>query len=167
MATTKFNSDRILWVDDDPKERFIYEEYILTNEDNWIIKWANSVFEGVTALSETPFQVLILDQMLPPKELSESAEIWGGYYLLCWLRLSKEQLKNTLENHRSHPKWLCNFPSPLESNRNIPVILLSAYHDEKVLKETHSISREEEKIVYFSKPIEIERVRKHLAEFRN
>jgi CheY-like chemotaxis protein len=166
MAIIKSNSDRILWMDDDPKERFIYEKYILTNEDNWEIEWANTVFEGVNALSKTPFKAILLDQMLPPKELSEDAEIWGGYYLLCWLRLNKNQLRSALETHRRLPKWLGDSPSPLESNRDIPVILLSAYHDERVLEETRLMNRKEEKIVYLSKPIEIERVRKHLEEFR-
>lgn len=165
MMISESKNNRILWVDDDPKERFIYEEYILVNEDKWTIEWAKSVFEGVNALSKTPFKAIILDQMLPPKESGEDAEIWGGYYLLCWLRLHKDKLKNILESHQSHPNWLENSASPLESNRDIPVILVSAYHDETVLEETRSIAQGD-KICYFSKPIEIEGVRNHLKEFR-
>jgi CheY-like chemotaxis protein len=118
----------LLWVDDDGPDRFLYEEYMLTRR-GWSVVWATSIRDALEKLGNGEFNALLLDQMLPldPGPLAP-ADVWGGCLLLYWLR-GKDW--PSAAPQAGEPDVFRSV-APLESNRSIPVIIVSAFHDDEV-----------------------------------
>jgi CheY-like chemotaxis protein len=125
----------LLWVDDDGRERFLYEEHLLSRR-GWVIQWAKSVREAIDKLQGACFDAVLLDQMLPlePGAL-DSTDVWSGCLLLYWLR---------------------GMPGPSSAPP-----ALEAFHDDEV---TAAIKAAGSAVPMVSKPIDAEKLLPILGE---
>lgn len=148
---------KVLWVDDDDPERFVYERYRI-EKDGWDVTWARDVGEAAEALATDRFDAMILDQMIAGNGVEEQFVIWAGCYLLRWLRGAAP----TSQRRPGETPWseLVRL-SPEERNRKLPVAILSAYHDPDVLRETQAASEQDHKALFLGKPVK----EKELLEF--
>lgn len=145
---------RLLWVEDDPPERFIHEQRVLEEEDDIEVSWARSVASAAQILCEDVYHALVLDQMLPMAE-GESVTIWGGCCLLHWLRGNTEEFSATANDERpALPRG-----NPLDDNREVPVIIVSAFVDDEVLETTKKASNHDSVIARILKPLDKVRLR--------
>lgn len=161
----QLEKNRLLWIDDDPRERFVFEEHVLTEHDNWDITWAPTVLDAMKSLSQKTFHAIVLDQMLPIESMQMAPEIWGGCYLLHWLRngraINNRYLHNRLKGSDPiHKKYM-----PIEKNKRMRLFILSASHDEDVLKETRKASEFDVDLQFHSKPVEADTLRERLKNF--
>ncbi len=149
-------SPNLLWADDGAR-RFRYERLMLRRA-GWSTEWAIDARDAAHALSETPFDILVLDQMLPYDHVSESEQIasrpWGGCLLLYWLR--GRQLPG-------HAPAVSDYSSlhgvqPLTVNRSLPVVVVSAYYDEEIAETMRNTSSLEAPLRFFPKPVDIQEV---------
>jgi len=156
MKTNK----KILWVDDDPQERFSYYIDELTDVDGWHIDWASTVIEAMSMLHSDTYEVILLDQMLPIKNKIDQIENWGGCFLLYWLRGAWENFNQTIykPEFEKYSNYDYGIP-PKPGNKDIPVILVSALNDAQLLKETEKANQRKEVIQLISKPIDINQLR--------
>ncbi len=138
----------VLWVDDDDPERFVYERYLL-ERDGWVVTWARDVAEAADALSRNHFDAMILDQMIAGNGVEEQSVIWAGCRLLRWLRSSPP----SSQRGKNAPWPALLTIRPDESNRHLPVAILSAYHDADVLRETLAASEQDAKAPFLGKPV--------------
>jgi len=119
------DSKTLLWVDDDGKERFLYEQYNLEKR-GWSITWSLTVLEAARNLEEKPFDAVLLDQTLPPQRYEDEPSYWGGCALLYWLR-GGERLQDTTDFD------FLGELTPRGHNQNIGVTLVSAFYDDQVM----------------------------------
>ena len=148
----------LLWIDDDAPERFKHEDRLLSRA-GWDITWANSAKAGAEALRDKPFEVVLLDQMLPWSEDSlgkEPEEVWAGCLLLFWLR---NQGRPSKAPPREAFEGLYTM-KPLKTNRKVPVILGSAYYDDEIMA---SLLEIEPELPEIPKPIDCNRLLELLA----
>lgn len=139
----------VLWVDDDDPDRFVYERYLL-ERDGWKVTWARDVAEAANALSHERFDAMILDQMIAGNGVEEQSVIWAGCRLLRWLRGTDPPSSQ----RRDDPTWpALQTLAPHDANRQVPVAILSAYHDADVLRETQSASEQDRKAPFLGKPV--------------
>lgn len=140
---------RLLWTDDDPPGRFEYEAFILEDE-GWEIRWAPDVTAAAIALSKDSFDAMILDQMLPYEALRKGDPLWGGCLLLRWLRGKAPPPNVSLD-----PTGPLTRLTPGADNRDIPVVVVSAFHDPKVEAAMRDASELDRGLVMVPKPIDI------------
>jgi CheY-like chemotaxis protein len=145
MAQKRQN--RLLWVDDDKPDKFLYEQMILKNE-GWDIRWATTVVEAARTLSDERYQALLLDQMLPYEE-DKRPDVWSGCLLLRWLRQAELRTGNELEENYLELHEL----KPLRENTSMEVIVVSAYADETVEQEMRSASERDRNLLFEPKPV--------------
>lgn len=134
----------LLWVDDDGPARYSYELAML-KKDDWTVDWAHSSLEAIESLSVQEYHGVITDNTHPWKPSSDLLR-WGGFHMLQWLRVDAES-------------WDENFPFgedleglvPLPSNRQVPVLILSAFYDEEVVKKIDSMPGGDE-VSWMAKP---------------
>ncbi len=139
----------VLWVDDDDPERFVYERYCL-ERDGWKVTWARDVAEAAKALSRERFDAMILDQMIAGNGVEEQFVIWAGCRLLRWLRGSDPPAAH----HREDTPWpALQRLVPHDANKQLPVAILSAYHDADVLRATQGASEQDRKALFLGKPV--------------
>ena len=139
----------VLWVDDDDPERFVYERYCL-ERDGWKVTWARAVAEAAKALSRERFDAMILDQMIAGNGVEEQFVIWAGCRLLRWLRGSDPPAAH----HREDTPWSAlQRLVPHDANKQLPVAILSAYHDADVLRATQGASEQDRKALFLGKPV--------------
>jgi len=151
---------RLLWIDDDGPGRFPYEERQL-KKGGWEVSWAPGVYEGARSLGASAFDVLLLDQMLPwSAELRSSEEVWAGCLLFYWLRGKGRPHKMPPRDQFSHLQEMV----PLSANRDLPVIVISAFFDDEIFSALHEI---EPQLRDFSKPIDFKRLRQALDDLRD
>lgn len=72
-----------MWVDDDGSERYPYEVSQIEKEGYEVV-WARSGQEAELALTQSRYEVILLDQQLPWHR-SQPSVVWGGVFLLAWL----------------------------------------------------------------------------------
>lgn len=157
-SKTTNNAPQLLWVDDDERERF-EGEIAAVVADGWSITWAANVPEAARLLSKRRFDAVLLDQMIAgPYGVEARVVVWGGCRLLHWLRGSREE-----PWHGDDPSWeaLARL-RPLARNRTALVALVSAYHDDEVLRATRAASPEDAHLLLFSKPIDLAGLRRFL-----
>ncbi len=156
-------SIHILWVDDDPQDRFKYEIELIKKEFKYKLEWTETIQEAAQKLNDTPYSALILDQMLPPKH-GDRPDIWGGCTLLYWLR-GKETApwgdKPRPETHLDPSEvktdlWssINNIGEPNIKNSNIKTVIVSAFHDDDVHEKLSEASTQDKKISFIDKPID-------------
>jgi CheY-like chemotaxis protein len=148
----------LLWIDDDAPERFMYENFVLS-QNGWEITWATSAEAGAEALRDRPFKVVILDQMLPWSTNGlgrDLAEVWAGCLLLAWLR-DKRRPSKAPPREAFERLYTMN---PLGANRTVPVILGSAYYDDEIMASLFEI---EPQLPQVPKPIDCSRLLEILA----
>ncbi len=152
---------RLLWVDDDPPERFVYEKGVLEEEDRWNIRWARTLSEAVGFLSSEDFDALILDQMVCGDEIS--VPIWGGCRLLHWIRGTQYENGQAPWPADEAADRVFEGRHPLASNQSLPAIILSGYHNKDVLDATRKASHQDSTIQFLGKPVDLAALR-HLLE---
>lgn len=140
----------VLWVDDDDPDRFVYERYIL-ERDGWKVTWARDVAEAAKALSNERFDAMILDQMIAGNGVEEQFVIWAGCRLLRWLRGT--DAPSSQQRRQDVPWPALQRLAPHDQNRQLPVAILSAYHDADVLRATQGASEQDRKALFLGKPV--------------
>ncbi len=149
MSETK---RRLLWIDDDGPGRYEYERYLVERE-GWSLVWAENVLDAVKHLAAVPFDALVVDQMLPfDIEDRGFPEPWGGCLVLRWLRgtYPPRHVPRRMVTREGH---LGAQPPPLPANVDLHVLVVSAYHNEDVLREMRSASEKDQNLVVASKPL--------------
>ncbi len=154
-------SRRLLWVDDEHR-RFSFERRVLSEDDRWEIRTARTVEEGMRALASTSFDVVILDQDLPLTATSVVQTVWGGCGLLYWLRGNLDRFREfappDIVDH-----WP-QTPAAPANNRNIPALIISGFHDPKVLGAMEKASDFDWDIRFMAKPVDLGALRRRLDE---
>ena len=136
----------VLWVDDDGRDRFLYELSIL-EENGLVTDWAFDAEEAISLLSKKNYDLVLLDQVFPVGRKSSYKDVWSGCRLLYWLRgeeLPAEAPQGAL--------WagVLDMLQPLEENSYVPVIIISGFQDDFVDKALHEKSQG---ITIFPKPV--------------
>ena len=157
---------RLLWTDDDGRERFMFECHLLT-KGGWIVDWAHDVYEALEKLGASRYGAMLLDQMLPlggrrPEAVPETTP-WGGYEVLWRLRRASHR-------HNKAPPFApaegqAGWPEPLDGNVGIPVLIISAFYDEDVLAAMRGASVHDRDLVISPKPTNIDEINDFLDGF--
>ena len=137
---------KLLWVDDDGPERFLYETFLLESH-GWEVDWKGDVQQAIAALSTGAYDALILDHLIPVEGRASVAELWSGLAIFGWLRQSR------LPNAIFGTLPLYENSAPLDSNKRIPVCFISAFYDEEIEAAIGLIEAEGERVSHLSKPI--------------
>lgn len=121
-------NQRLLWLDDDGRERFPYEIDCLERL-GWQIDWALNGEEAVRALAKHRYDLVLLDQVFPFVTGDRHIDAWSGCRLLFWLR--GEGVPPTAP---WQSKWskLASQQRPQNGNGEIPVVVISAFQDDHV-----------------------------------
>ena len=146
----------VLWVDDDPRERFAYEEEILTTTYGFHLTWATTITSAARALARKPFDVVLLDQMFPWGTEHDTPDVWSGCKLLYWLRGTSFTAASCpwgWSDDTATFKKALRYPRKV--NRTIPVIVMSAYADVDVAAALSTASTQDKNIPMLSKPVDI------------
>lgn len=151
---------RLLWTDDDAPDRFEYEALVL-GEEGWDVVWAKSVSEAARLLADQPFDALLLDQMLPYTGLKYGDPLWNGALLLRWLRGKGPPPNVTLD-----PKGELNTLKPRVENREIPTVIVSAFHDPQVDSAMRDASEQDRALPLAPKPIDVGALLSYLDQGR-
>jgi CheY-like chemotaxis protein len=153
---------RLLWTDDDGPDRFMFEYYSLERK-GCKVEWAVDVFNALERLSRERFDALLLDQMLPFDKKDRETTPWGGCEVLRWLRgsPSRPDLAPPLPAHPSG-----TWPVPLEENRQIPVLVISAFYNEQVLAAMRGASKRDRELAISPKPTNIDDIERFLFRAR-
>jgi hypothetical protein len=171
--------NKLLWVDDDYKKgRFTYEEEVITEDLNWTLTWAESLEEAARLLSTESFDALLLDQQFYVHEAdaefhwtsSEKNIPWQGITLLYWLRndADSDREKNKLANHSmeyvtSSLVELRQNVMPLDKNKSLPVLVLSAFYHDDILTALRDASNHDSDLDIHSKPVDISEIEAFLG----
>ncbi len=140
---------RLLWTDDDAPDRFEYEALVL-GEEGWDVVWATSVSEAARLLSGQHFDAMLLDQMLPYTGLRHGDPLWNGALLLRWLRGKGPPSSVTLD-----PNGELSMLRPMPENRDIPTVVVSAFHDPLVDAAMREASEQDRALPLAPKPIDV------------
>lgn len=140
---------RLLWTDDDAPDRFEYEALVL-GEEGWDVVWATSVSEAARLLAEQHFDAMLLDQMLPYTGLKHGDPLWNGALLLRWLRGKGPPSNVTLD-----PRGELSMLKPRVENREIPTVVVSAFHDPLVDSAMRDASEQDRALPLAPKPIDV------------
>ena len=155
---------RVLWVDNDAPARFPFEKRMIAAA-GWETVFAADVARAAGLLEHERFDALILDQMLAGSGgMDTHLVIWGGCRLLRWLRGTDGELPLSPEEQQAF--GVLGEHHPREDNRVIPAIILSAYHNEKVLKETRDASAQDREIRFLVKPVDVRQLVAFLDDVR-
>lgn len=122
---------RLLWIDDDAPDRFRHEHRLLSRQ-GWDVTFATSARAGAEFLQDQAFTAVVLDQMLPWRGGMHGKgreEVWAGCFLLYWLRNKNRPSKAPPRKDFERLSTM----QPLDTNRNVAVILCSAYFDDEVM----------------------------------
>lgn len=157
---------RLLWVDDDGPERFEYERLILERK-GWEISWARDVRTAARILSQVSFTALVIDQTLPfqlngsdPDD--ERRSIWGGCMILRWLRQKHMPVGMDIPANDDELQRL----KPLEGNKLLQALIVSAFHDDAVEEATRNTSEIDQEIIIEPKPLDIRKLSAYLANLQ-
>ena len=151
----------VLWVDDDEEDRFIFEIDAIKSRLGWQVQWAGTVREAAMVLTTRAVDALILDQMICDHGIS--SPIWSGCRLLHWLRGKKHPDQGPWP--REELGWRLHLSEkPLACNRQVPVVLVSAYHNREVLDATMEASTQDRLIRLYSKPVDFQRIQAFLQK---
>lgn len=140
---------RLLWTDDDAPDRFEYEALVL-GEEGWDVIWATSVSEAARLLADQHFDAMLLDQMLPYTGLKHGDPLWNGALLLRWLRGKGPPSNVTLD-----PRGELSMLKPRVENREIPTVVVSAFHDPLVDSAMRDASEQDRALPLAPKPIDV------------
>lgn len=156
---------RVLWVDNDAPGRFPYEKRMI-NASGWETVFAQDVAAAARLLESERFDALILDQMLAGGAgMDAHLVIWGGCRLLRWLRGTPTTLALPPEEQKAFGVLEEHNPDP--ANRTMPAVILSAYHNDKVLKETRDASAQDRDMQFLVKPVDVRQVVAFLGAVRD
>lgn len=122
----------------------------MLGEEGWDVVWDTSVSEAARMLSKQPFDALLLDQMLPYTGLKHGDPLWNGALLLRWLRGKEPPPFVTLD-----PRGELSTLRPKDENRDIPTVLVSAFHDPVVDKAMRDASDQDRSLPLAPKPIDV------------
>jgi CheY-like chemotaxis protein len=120
---------QILWVDDDGEDRFRFEIDCL-KRIGWDIIWAKSAEKAVENLLEKSFDLVLLDQVFPFEEDGRHKDVWSGCRLLYWLR-GGDTVPSKAPPYDEWARLAARKP-PQNGNRDVMVIVLSAFQDDAV-----------------------------------
>jgi len=141
---------RLLWVDDDGRERFLYEEYLLRKK-GWDIIWAHTTKDAARILTQEAVDGIATDHIHPLT--GDEPTTWGGYHLIKWLRNDRDddwgepkRIPPEIESYR-----------PLDGNKNLPVLIIGAFFDEEVERRIRDLPHADE-LSWLEKPINVEKL---------
>jgi len=138
---------RVLWVDDDGKDRFQYELSVL-EDSGFTTDWALDAEEALASLSKEAYDLVLLDQVFPIGKDSSYKDVWSGCRLLYWLR-SEPPPAGAPQG--ALWAWLLGKNKPKSKNREIPVIIISGFQDDHVDAALRQINQG---ISIFPKPVD-------------
>ncbi len=146
---------KLLWVDDDDKRRFAFEEMLL-KRNGLDVQWAHDISSALRRLSGEEFDAVILDQALPfyRKELWERTSresVWGGCVVLHWLR-GKEPPPQA---EGAADKKVLRQYIPKGRNAQVQVLIVSGFFDEELERVTHSASSQDQDLKICPKPLDL------------
>jgi CheY-like chemotaxis protein len=147
---------RLLWADDDGESRFSREISMLL-KGGWEVHWSLCIEDAAKKLHEEQWDCVIIDQSLPfrPKTMADTREspgVWGGCVLLWWLRRGEVPKKMPGAPSVAQERFfrtLC----PHSSNRDLPVVVVSAFYDEHVLAVMRDCSPQDANLEVIPKPV--------------
>ena len=131
----------LLWVDDDGPGRFLYETMVIESSGEWQIQWAQNPEQAARHLATAAYRAVILDQFMPLTDDVSGRSPWAGYLLLCWIR--EQPIQDSLEPalHLAADRIRTSSSRPLASNKVVPVLILSAFHDKQVASSTRQVNK--------------------------
>lgn len=139
---------RLLWVDDDGEDRFLFERSILEDQ-GMVTDWARDATEAVVALQEKDYSLVLLDQVFPILQESSYKDVWSGCRLLYWLR-GRKPPAGAPQGAAGWASFLHD-KKALAGNQNIPVIIISGFQDDHVDQALEGVSPG---IDIFPKPVD-------------
>lgn len=146
----------LLWIEDEP--RYVRAAAGEIRDLGWSVTFAREILEAANKLSTERYDALIMDLMVTGNVPNVAAgfAIWSTYRLLCWLGGSPAEAKAGL----AHQWKEIDVLTPMEENRRIPAMILSAYHDMNVAEamKLANLARVGTAIPMYSKPIDAVRV---------
>jgi len=148
---------RALWVDDDGEGRFPYELSVLVDH-NVSTDWAIDAAEAVAKLQNTPYDLVLLDQVFPIHRDSSYKDVWSGCRLLYWLRG-----ENPPGDSPQVAVWteFLRGKVPLPINRKVPVIIISGFQDDHV---DDALKKANHGIPIFPKPVDGDKLLETIAQ---
>lgn len=84
ITTDRHPKGIVLWVEDDPPERFVYERFVIEEEEGWALVWAGTLSKAVDCLSTQRVDALILDQEIR----GEGSSVLSTTFCASWDTMS-------------------------------------------------------------------------------
>lgn len=146
----------LLWIEDEPDDFSAARGEM--EDRGWCVTFACDIVNAATLLSQTRYDALIMDLMVPGNGdgVIKGFAIWSTYRLLCWLGGT-----SPIAGAGVSDQWkTLDDITPIEDNRRVPAMILSAYHWPEVTAAMGAVNRARVgvEIKFFSKPIDEERV---------
>jgi CheY-like chemotaxis protein len=146
----------LLWIEDEPDQLSAAREEL--EDRGWSVTFACDIVSAATLLSRTRYDALIMDLMVPGNGdgVTKGFAIWSTYRLLCWLGGASPNASAGVSD-----QWnALDSITPIEDNRRVPAMILSAYHWPDVTAAMSAVNKARigVEIRFFSKPIDEERV---------
>lgn len=152
---------RLLWVDDDDRRRFAFEEMLL-NRNGLGVQWAHDISSALKKLSGEEFDAVILDQALPfdKEKPAQRESVWGGCVVLHWMRgkeipAQAEWAADKKELEGAVPKG---------RNSSVRVMIVSGFHNEELEKITCNASSQDRDLRICPKPLDTAELLAFIAE---
>ncbi len=147
---------RLLWIDDDGRDRFLLTERIL-KDDGWEITWALTGVEALESLKagSEPFDALLVDQMFPLR-FSEARDVWAGARVLHWLNGQAQPTEAPeVDSWENATQDL----APNQASAAAFTLVVSAFYDEQV---TAALKALNPGLIIMAKPVDRDLLRMRL-----
>ena len=146
----------LIWIEDQPSTLSAAQGEL--EDRGWTVTFTGDIDAAATALSEWTYDALIMDLMVAggPGGVRQGFAIWATYRLLCWLRGTPPDANRGVASQWTSIDRL----TPIESNRTIPAMILSAYHEPEVTAALVVVDRAQldREIRCFAKPLHSGRI---------
>jgi CheY-like chemotaxis protein len=121
-------NQKLLWVDDDSRDRFFYEIDCL-QEHGWKVEWAEDGEEAIVRLSTERFGAILLDQSFKLRVSDAAEDVWGGCRVLYWLQGKEQPPEAPLDL-----AWQESTKArkAVGANKRALALIISAFFDEQV-----------------------------------
>jgi CheY-like chemotaxis protein len=146
----------LIWIEDQPSTLSAAQGEL--EDRGWNVTFEGDIVAAATALSERTYDALIMDLMVAggPGGVRQGFAIWATYRLLCWLRGAPPDANRGVASQWTDIDSL----TPVDGNRMIPAMILSAYHEPEVKAALGVVDRTrlDREIRCFAKPLHAERI---------
>ena len=142
----------LLWIEDEPQQLSAARAEI--EDRGWTVTFRRDIVSAARELSVNRYDALILDLMVAGEldGVVRGFAVWATYRLLCWLADVPALAKAGVSDQWKELDEL----TPLDDNRKVPAMILSAYHSPDVTKAMILVNRARigVDIRLYSKPID-------------